>query len=338
MRRWVKRSCLAVGCLGALIIVAVCVLVAGFTSRSARLDTATLEAAGDQGRALTTAEMEAAVNALIADHERWARRQRIESRFGWFLPDAVVYALAPDDHAMPRLVRERAAVLAPLLATVQDRKAHPWVREYAWFVLSAYDDPGILAALFGAHGTDMAPANEQLILTSLLPVYPDAASAWTDADIAGLDQKLRTDGYGELCLSLLDTHLQRPDRQPWDYVALRWLNRYYAVDVDEWLGANCPEALALRNTELARGYDVLLAANPGRAGTTYWVTDDDARALWSDEASRRGFDFLGRCLGPAGTGPRPASAGWRAALLKWYQENRSRLVYDADERRFAVTR
>ena len=150
--------------------------------------------------------------------------------------------------------------------------------------------------------------------------------------------------HEELCLSLLDDLMKQSENEiAASYVRFeRWLNRKFDQDVDKWLADRAPDALAFRNRELARGYDPI--------GSMYRLMDGEElepisvgyKAVFADQddqvaCARLLIAMWGLPFADGKDIAVPNIKGWAARLQTWYWDNRSKLKYDWDTHRFAVS-
>jgi|GEM_PF-1145558 len=155
--------------------------------------------------------------------------------------------------------------------------------------------------------------------------------------------------YEQICLSFLDDLMRATTNEGGLGFApirlVRWLNRLYEYDLDQWLAKKAPEALAFRNRELKKGYDPAIAFEIFETNLYDFqgVVDEGIKAVFTDERDRRACHQLieviyGEPLESPQLCPRRwiNDDKWKNRLRQWYWNNRDHFVYDFEKLRFEV--
>jgi hypothetical protein len=210
----------------------------------------------------------------------------------------------------------------------------------AAFTLAPFDDERILSTFFDAWRRGRVT---RLELGFLVPMHLPIArpGRWIPEDeVVGWLSERQGIPYDELRLELLDDVMKADSTQGGleykqfvDYRTIRWLNRIYDLDLDEWLARVSPRALAFRNEALRKGYDpVVVFERFGRA-----LLDEGTKAVFDSSSDREACrELLEAVFNYRSPLHPPWVAGWQDRLRAWYWENRQRLVYDFERHRFVI--
>jgi len=121
-----------------------------------------------------------------------------------------------------------------------------------------------------------------------------------------------------------------------DARVLRWFNRLYDRDFDEWLAQVAPDALAFREASLEKGWDPVRMQR--LAADLYLGEPDGAIAkVYASQADQVACRRLLQAAFDRNSPLPPRQvAGWEDRLHDWYRANRHRFVYDYAKHRFVV--
>ena len=185
------------------------------------------------------------------------RHRALSSRITRLLGTKYWYKKYPTQYAREKLASQGKAVVEPLLRIVSAPQ-YTELRWLAWSVLTQFEDPRILQAMFDAVSTKrITPGQLAGMLKGHLPVRPSAEYLEEGAVVQWLEKQLATKSYDQIRLDLLDEFMRSEDEGVGTYSGIpeRWLNRFYGIDFDVWLAKKAPKALGFRRKQLKKGYD-----------------------------------------------------------------------------------
>lgn len=256
-------------------------------------------------------------------------------------------------YAREKLISRGSAVIDALMNVVLDPNRPSWMRAEAVLVLGHFDDVRIAGAFAG--GLERQLIEPWTLLRVCEGVYlpgnpwageklragPHVSASELKTWIADTVQV----DYDNARLRLLDAiMLESPqliERQQF-YATIRWLNRMYDVDLDEWLAQVAPNVAEFRQRQLRLGYDPALVFKR-LLGDRF--REEAIGAAFPAQQDRENCAALLEMLyghafasgSPQSSGARLLpSPGWRARLIDWYRENRSALRYNTELHRFEV--
>ena len=262
---------------------------------------------------------------------------------GW-LPESLWHRLYPVCYAGSYLVSQGTNVVEPLIQIMNDLDESEKMHRAAALLLVRFDDPRVLDALLdSAARKRLSPFDLPAALNLHVPgLYPRFKVP--DEEVVESLQIYRRKGFGEIRLGLLDQVMKPASFQEggpyipvaW-FGALRWLNRARDHDLDEWLARNAPEALAFRNSQLAKGYDPITALSDLEGPLRFGFPDERINDVFADPGEQAACGQLLKIVyDPNSALYAEAAPGWQERLCEWYWKNRESLVYDFDKRRFIV--
>jgi hypothetical protein len=259
----------------------------------------------------------------VADRQAWSKRTVgghlcLEA----LLPRGVRERVYLVQYGREKLICSGSGVIDPLLRIVAASSPNEPMVQEASIVLSYFDDHRVTQAIRA--GTVQVP------IISLSYHFTYAIFTAGNADpLNALDREV------------VEQERDRQFSHGVNLMLLRWLNRAYDHDLDEWLAQAAPAALAFRKAQLEKGFDPAVALR--RIAIPY-IDERAIDALFPRQEDRDGCRQLFRvvyhdvlpseqrveALEP------PVRSGWQDRLVAWYQENRPYFVYDFSKHRFVV--
>lgn len=341
----VKRRAIKISlAIGALLLAAAAVV--GILSVRGRSADAILAERRQPNGDLTRSQMERLLACVERDMTAMVGRQ---AQLPPSLPPStrllvMLASLRGYQYTPERLAREGTAAWRPLTTYILDPTAAANLRHLSVCVIRGQDPYATLAAVIPAlkDGTLRTPFGDMIVDLCMpsgaygTPGKPPAAPL----TCTWLLSRLETRTLDQVYLERLDELMASPNFWPGDENVLRWLNRFYGDDFDEFLAKGAPEVLAFRNKELARGYDpVAFLSDPYLVARQPDYFDDKGLAkIYSDPSDRSAMERLGQLVEThrlQSSRMHPTDE-CRKKLVDWYKANRSRLVYDAAKLRFVV--
>lgn len=236
-------------------------------------------------------------------------------------------------------------VISELIVVLNDEKLSNSVRFQAGLDLAFFDDPQILRAYHKATRAGMIDGTQLYwCLATHLPRVKQEPADFVRGEedkllVQWLDRLVDRE-FSELRLDLLDEKMRRDQERQEEFFGndlaiLRWLNVLHGQDFDVVLAREAPEALGLRNRELAKGYDPAIVFAYVLEGG---IVDDHAiAAAFSEPKDRAACKELIRALDGDSWHPIPrAEYTWKAQFHAWYWENRAKFKYDFGKHRFVI--
>jgi hypothetical protein len=328
----VRRKYLAVIALA----VFVCLALSSYSARYAFVESAL---SGPQG-APDRPCVERLLQRAVAEQPRLdAANPLVRFELTW----TVMNAFTAHHHPVGKLLRYGGAAIKPLLEIAQDQQYDPECRCYAWHILTCFDDPAIPRALVSDCSRGLPPpGGADFVLIAMLPVMLVDSQYTGPQGVTRIGRLLLEKSHDEAYLTLLDKLVDSPLLGPSDPHVLRWLNRYYGDDLDDWIAQQSKSVSDFRERAFALGYDPLTIFS-GVRYPVFLAQRSDTGSIWPDKNDARACaHLLTLCpfvsSGPAAEGgPRhPPEEGWRDRLRKWYKDNRAVLRYDFRRHRFVT--
>jgi hypothetical protein len=269
------------------------------------------------------------------------------------LEGAVEWAF-PTGDALAKMTHEGRSASGPALRLAFDPKMPLPLRMAAINVLVATDPYGTLQAFSKPPVAGQVPPYLANVMVSCLPRAADLSMRFSNPS-QWFAQELETKSVDTICLERLDEAVRSKGLVASDTSVITWLNRYRGEDFDEWLAKNAPNVLEFRNREIARGIDpvrlVCLVAQDAtppddidvtlyrqslaKKGISGQVADEALlKKLWPGESDQAAMRDLIRICDQYN--PPLEEADWQTWLIRWFDENKDKLVYDGAKRRFVV--
>jgi len=261
----------------------------------------------------------------------------------------------PTGDALPKMAHEGRKASGPALRLAFDPKMPLQLKLQAIYVLAITDPHGTLQAFSKTLVAGQVPPYLAHNVTVLcLPQIIDITTRFSNPS-QWLAQELDTKTIDAICLEQLDAAVRRKDLVASDTSVITWLNRYRGEDFDEWLAKNAPNVLAFRNKEIARGIDpvrlVWLVARDAqppddidvtlyrqslvKKGISGQIADEVLlKKLWPEASDQVAMRDLIRICGQYI--PPLEEADWQTWLVRWFDANKDKLVYDPEKGRFVV--
>ena len=275
--------------------------------------------------------------------DRNGRKRGSGAHVEFLFPSSVKAEVYPVSYAQEKLCSLGAAAVEPLLSVLLGGDTEHDVRLLAALTLARLDDSRILPSFADAARRNLlTPRQVKEVLAVHLP-FASTIYRYGDKELVEWLLNAETVEYGELRLRLLDQliRLRFEDGGLFpltsDIRVMRWLNRIFDEDIDDWLRAHCPEALAFRDAQLKKGYDPIVAFRCFCGNVEYAGVPEGCWAVLAHADERAACHKLIQVAYNA-TSPLypPQQDGWLERLRAWYETNRARLVYDSARHRFVV--
>ena len=295
------------------------------------------------GRVLEN-QVVAMLRQMRKDRRNWDRRDKAVHVADVMRAQKAVDVLYPVKYAEERLLSEGTRVVEPLLSIVRNPHYEHELRMLAWVVLTEFDDPRIVReALQAADRREISPFEFRVASGGQLPYFPSSSQLKGQDVVTWMKNRLSQKSLNQLRLDMLERVIELPFADGGIYPGvpdgrvMRWLNKIYDIDIDDWLAKEAPAALEFRNRQLSKGYDPIQAFTQFRANLHEGIIDEGIKAVFRDPEDQRACRQLIEAVYDDESALHPPhTKGAEDRLRTWYRTHRGSLVYDSGKHRFVV--